>query len=300
MREVCRITHEHGGQVYLDGANLNAMVGVSRPGDLGAVCKPPEPAQDLLHSPWRGRAGHGAHRGVKAHLASHLPGHPEMGGRNGPVSGRARSAPLRSLPISYAYISGLMGGGGPDCRRPRSRSWNAKLPRRASGRGVRWCCSPDRRGRVAHECIIDTRPFAEAGVTVDDIAKRLMDHGFHAPTMSWPVAGTLMIEPTESEPKAELDPFRDRDAGHPGRDCRGRGGTDRRGGQPVAPCAAHYGGSRARLGPQLQPRTGMLPAGGAFRVDKYWPPVNRVDNAYGDRNLVCTCPPLDSYLDAAE
>ena len=157
------------------------------------------------------------------------------------------------------------------------------------------------KGRVAHECILDTRPFAEAGVTVDDIAKRLIDNGFHAPTMSWPVAGTLMVEPTESETKAEIDRFitallaiRE--------EIRGGGDAARSAAEdsPLRHAPHTVEDLVADWDRQLQPREqGCFPPG-AFRVDKYWPPVGRVDNVYGDRNLICTCPPVESYMDAAE
>ena len=155
------------------------------------------------------------------------------------------------------------------------------------------------KGRVAHECILDTRPFAEAGVTVDDIAKRLIDNGFHAPTMSWPVAGTLMVEPTESETKAEIDRFiaallairaeiRAVEAG----EIASEDSPLRHAPHTVEDLVADW----TRKYPREQ---GCFPPG-AFRVDKYWPPVGRVDNVYGDRNLICICPPLESYREAAE
>jgi glycine dehydrogenase len=154
-------------------------------------------------------------------------------------------------------------------------------------------------GRVAHECILDTRPFAEAGVTVDDIAKRLMDAGFHAPTMSWPVAGTLMVEPTESETKAELDRFCDAMLA-----IRAEIGAVERDEMNIAESplrmAPHTMEDLIRdWGRPYSREQGCFPPG-AFRVDKYWPPVNRVDNVHGDRHLVCTCPPLESYQEAAE
>ncbi len=155
------------------------------------------------------------------------------------------------------------------------------------------------RGRVAHECILDTRPFQEHGVTVDDIAKRLIDNGFHAPTMSWPVAGTLMVEPTESETKAEIDrlitaflAIRDEIT----EIAEGRIGAEasplRHAPHTVEDLVADWDRGYSR-------EQGCFPPG-AFRVDKYWPPVGRVDNAYGDRNLICTCPPLEDYAEAAE
>ncbi|MCT4684302.1 MAG: aminomethyl-transferring glycine dehydrogenase [Roseicyclus sp.] len=294
VREVCEITHQHGGQVYLDGANLNAMVGLSRPGDIGA-----DVSHLNLHKTFcipHGGGGPGMGPiGVKAHLAPFLPGHPETGGATGPVSG----APYGSasiLPISYAYVR-LMGGEG-ITRATKIAILNANyIAKRLEGAFP--VLFKGKGGRVAHECILDTRPFAEAGVTVDDIAKRLMDAGFHAPTMSWPVAGTLMVEPTESEPKAELDRFCDAMLA-----IRDEIAAVERGEMPVAQ-------SPLRLAPHTmedlirdwdRPYTreqGCFPPG-AFRVDKYWPPVNRVDNVYGDRHLVCTCPPLESYQEAAE
>ena len=155
------------------------------------------------------------------------------------------------------------------------------------------------RGRVAHECILDTRPFAEAGVTVDDIAKRLMDCGFHAPTMSWPVAGTLMVEPTESETQAEIDRFCEAMLA-----IRAEIAEVEAGRMPIAASplrnAPHTMEDLIRDWDRPYSREqGCFPPG-AFRVDKYWPPVNRVDNVHGDRHLICTCPPLETYLDASE
>ena len=155
-------------------------------------------------------------------------------------------------------------------------------------------------GRVAHECIIDTRPFADsAHVTVDDIAKRLMDAGFHAPTMSWPVAGTLMVEPTESETKAELDRFcdamlaiREEIRAIENGDMPAENNALKNAPHTVEDLVSDWDRPYTR-------EQGCFPKG-AFRVDKYWPPVNRVDNVYGDRNLVCSCPPMEDYLDAAE
>ena len=204
VREVCDITHEHGGQVYMDGANLNALVGLVRPGEIGS-----DVSHLNLHKTFcipHGGGGPGMGPiGVRAHLEPFLPGHPETGGREGPVS----AAPWGSasiLPISWAYI--LMMGGAGLTQATRVAILNANyIAKRLEGAFE--ILFMGAHGRCAHECIIDTRPFAEVGVTVDDIAKRLIDNGFHAPTMSWPVAGTLMVEPTESETKAELDRFCD-------------------------------------------------------------------------------------------
>ena len=155
------------------------------------------------------------------------------------------------------------------------------------------------RGRVAHECIIDTRPFADHGVTVDDIAKRLIDNGFHAPTMSWPVAGTLMVEPTESETKAEIDRFitammaiRAEIQAVANGEIAAEDSPLRHSPHTVEDLVADWDRAYSR-------EQGCFPAG-AFRVDKYWPPVGRVDNVHGDRNLICTCPPLEDYAEAAE
>lgn len=294
VREVCEVTHAHGGQVYLDGANLNAMVGLSKPGELGA-----DVSHLNLHKTFcipHGGGGPGMGPiGVKAHLAPHLPGHPETGGTSGPVS----AAPYGSasiLPISYAYVH-LMGGSGlTQATKVAILGANYIARRLEEAYGVLF---KGKTGRVAHECILDTRPFAEAGITVDDIAKRLMDNGFHAPTMSWPVAGTLMVEPTESETKAELDRFitamlsiraeiADVEAGKLTAD------------QSPLHHAPHTMEDLVRDWDRAYTREqGCFPPG-AFRVDKYWPPVNRVDNVAGDRNLICTCPPLEDYLDAAE
>ncbi|WP_227284553.1 aminomethyl-transferring glycine dehydrogenase [Boseongicola sp. H5] len=292
--EVCKITHAHGGQVYLDGANLNAMVGLSKPGEIGA-----DVSHLNLHKTFcipHGGGGPGMGPiGVKAHLAPYLPGHPETGGTEGPVS----AAPYGSasiLPISYAYCL-LMGGQGITQATKVAilnanyiaARLNAAFPVLFKGKS----------GHVAHECILDTRPFAEAGITVDDIAKRLIDNGFHAPTMSWPVAGTLMVEPTESETKAEIDRFCDAMLS-----IRAEIADVEAGKIAAADSPLHYAPHTVEdlIGDWDRAYTreqGCFPAG-AFRVDKYWPPVNRVDNVYGDRHLICTCPPLEEYLDAAE
>jgi glycine dehydrogenase len=294
VKDVCDITHEFGGQVYLDGANLNAMVGLSQPGKIGA-----DVSHLNLHKTFcipHGGGGPGMGPiGVRAHLAPYLPGHPENGGTQGPVS----AAPYGSasiLPISYAYCL-LMGGQG-ITQATKVAILNANYIA-ARLKGAFPVLFSGRNGRIAHECILDPRAFAEIGVTVDDIAKRLIDNGFHAPTMSWPVAGTLMIEPTESETQAEIDRF-----------CsamlsiRAEIAEIERGEIAVEASPLHNAphtvedlvGEWDRA---YSREVGCFPAG-AFRVDKYWPPVNRVDNVFGDRHLVCTCPPLEDYLDAVE
>ncbi|SMO97085.1 glycine dehydrogenase [Thalassovita litoralis] len=295
VKEVCAITHEHGGQVYIDGANMNAMVGLSRPGDLGG-----DVSHLNLHKTFaipHGGGGPGVGPiGVKSHLVPHLPGHPETGGAEGPVS----AAPFGSasiLAISWAYC--LMMGGDGLTQATRVAILNANyIAKRLEGAYDVLYKGPT--GRVAHECILDTRPFADsAHITVDDIAKRLVDCGFHAPTMSWPVAGTLMVEPTESETKAELDRFCDAmlairaeiDAVEKG-DMDAENNPLKNAPHTVEDLVGAWDRPYSR-------EQGCFPPG-AFRVDKYWPPVNRVDNAWGDRNLVCICPPMEDYADAAE
>ncbi|WP_101065899.1 aminomethyl-transferring glycine dehydrogenase [Roseovarius salinarum] len=295
VKEVCQITHDHGGQVYIDGANLNAMVGLSRPGDLGG-----DVSHLNLHKTFcipHGGGGPGMGPiGVREHLVPHLPGHPVTGGDEGPVSAAPFGSPSL-LPISWAYV--LMMGGEGLTQATRVAILNANyIAKRLEGaydvlyRG--------RNDRVAHECIIDTRPFSDsAGVTVDDIAKRLTDCGFHAPTMSWPVAGTLMVEPTESETKAELDRFCDAMLAirEEIREIEeGRMDPDN---NPLKN-APHTMDDLVKEWDRPYSREQACFPPGAFRVDKYWPPVGRVDNVYGDRHLVCTCPPLEDYAEAAE
>ncbi len=295
VREVCEITHAFGGQVYLDGANMNAMVGLAKPGDIGS-----DVSHLNLHKTFcipHGGGGPGMGPiGVKAHLAPYLPGHPETGGSQGPVSGAPFGSPT-ILPISWAYV--LMMGGAGLTQATKVAILNANyIAKRLEG--AYDVLFKGTHGRVAHECILDTRPFeASAHVTVDDIAKRLIDHGFHAPTMSWPVAGTLMVEPTESETKAELDRFcnamleiREEI------DAIASGQIDAEN-NPLKNAPHTTNDLVAEWDRPYSREQGCFPKG-SFRVDKYWPPVGRIDNVYGDRHLVCTCPPLEDYLDAAE
>ena len=284
VREVCDITHEFGGQVYIDGANMNALVGLVRPGDLGG-----DVSHLNLHKTFaipHGGGGPGAGPiGVKEHLRPHLPRDPRTG-EAGAVAGAALGS-ASILLISWAYVC-LMGGSGlTQATRIAILNANYLASRLGEAYPILYQGAG---GRVAHECIVDPRGFH--GVTVDDIAKRLIDHGFHAPTMSWPVAGTLMVEPTESESKAELDRFVTAmlDIAREAADvAEGRvEATD----SPLrnAPhTAADLIGDWDR---PYSRETACFPAG-ARRVDKYWPPVGRVDNAFGDRNLVCSCPPWE-------
>ena len=286
--EVCRITHDAGGQVYIDGANMNAMVGLSRPGDLGG-----DVSHLNLHKTFcipHGGGGPGMGPiGVKAHLTEHLPGDPNGG--EGAVSAAAFGSPSL-LPISWAYC--LMMGGEGLTQATRVAILNANyIAKRLEGAFDVLYKGPT--GRVAHECIIDTRPFADsAHVTVDDIAKRLADCGFHAPTMSWPVAGTLMIEPTESETKAELDRFCDAMLGIRAEIRAIEEGTMDPDNNPLKN-APHTMEDLVRDWDRPYSRESACFPAGSFRVDKYWPPVNRVDNVWGDRNLTCTCPPMEAY-----
>jgi glycine dehydrogenase len=289
VRELCDIVHARGGQVYLDGANLNALVGLARPGDIGA-----DVGHVNLHKTFcipHGGGGPGMGPiGVKSHLIPFLPGDPAAGGEGAVSASAFGSASI--LPIAWSYCL-LMGGHGLE-QASRVAILNANyIARRLEGAYP--VLYAGRHGRVAHECIIDLRPFQKsAGITVEDVAKRLIDCGFHPPTMSWPVAGTLMIEPTESEPKAELDRFCDAmlaireeiRAIEDGRSDRERNPLK------LAPHTVHD-----LIGDWDRPysrEAACFPAG-MRRIDKYWPPVGRVDNAYGDRNLMCSCPPVAEY-----
>ncbi len=295
VTEICDIVHSHGGQVYLDGANMNAMVGLSRPGDIGS-----DVSHLNLHKTFcipHGGGGPGMGPiGVKAHLAAHLPGHPETDGRAGAVSAAAFGS-ASILPISWSYC--LMMGGEGLTQATKVAILNANYIA-AKLKGAYDVLYKSKTGRVAHECIIDTRPLVHsAGVTVDDVAKRLIDCGFHAPTMSWPVAGTLMIEPTESEPKAELDRFCEamlaiREEARAIADGRMDKVNNALKNAPhtVEDLVGEWDRPYSREQACFPP--------GAFRVDKYWSSVNRVDNAAGDRNLICTCPPIEEYAEAAE
>jgi glycine dehydrogenase len=298
--EICDIVHAHGGQVYLDGANLNAQVGLARPGDYGA-----DVSHFNLHKTFcipHGGGGPGMGPiGVKAHLAPYLPGHPSTDDGVAHAIGPVSAAPYGSasiLTISYIYML-LMGGDGlTQATEIAILNANYIAARLEAHYPVLY---RNARGRVAHECIVDPRPLKQtSGVTVDDIAKRLIDHGFHAPTMSFPVPGTLMIEPTESESKAELDRFCDAMIAIRKEIAEVEQGRFTIEASPLrhAPHTVHDIAddewSRA-----YRRSEGCFPAGSS-RSDKYWCPVGRVDNVYGDRNLVCSCPPMTDYAEAAE
>ena len=302
--DICATVHAHGGQVYLDGANLNAQVGLMRPAELGAdVC------HMNLHKTFcipHGGGGPGMGPiGVKAHLAPFLPGHVVVDGVN-PAAGRdghlgaVSAAPWGSasiLPISWMYIA-MMGGEGLT-RATSMAILNANyIAARLKAHYPVLYTGPG--GFVAHECILDLRDLKErTGLSVEDVAKRLVDYGFHAPTMSFPVVDTLMVEPTESEGKRELDRFCDAMISIAGEIAEvEKGKADKT--DNVLKNAPH---THAELfGDWTHPYSKEqaffpLPH---YPNDKYWPPVARVDNVYGDRNLMCICPPMSEYLEAAE
>ncbi len=282
----------------MDGANLNALVGVARPGRFG-----PDVAHLNLHKTFcipHGGGGPGVGPiGVRAHLAGFIPGHAHLeqsSGERRPVA----AAPWGSagiLAISWAYIA-MMGSNG--LRRATEIAiLNANyMARRLEPHFP--VLYKGAKALVAHECIIDVRPLKDsADVTVEDIAKRLMDYGFHAPTMSWPVAGTLMIEPTESESKAEIDRFCDAMIAIRQEIRRIEEGELDRGNNPLAN-APHTLEDLMEEWARPYPREEAAYPVSSLREDKYWSPVNRIDQVFGDRHLVCSCPPIDAYRNAAE
>ncbi|PYO39342.1 MAG: glycine dehydrogenase (aminomethyl-transferring) [Gemmatimonadetes bacterium] len=295
ITEVCRIVHRHGGQVYMDGANMNAQVGLCRPGDIGAdVC------HLNLHKTFcipHGGGGPGMGPiGVAPHLVPFLPDHPLVPLGHAQSLGTISAAPWGSpsiLPISWMYIR-MMGGAGLTYA-TKIAILNANYVARRLA-GIVELLYAGENGLVGHECILDTRPFkASAGVEVEDIAKRLIDYGFHPPTVSFPVAGTLMVEPTESEPKGELDRFcdaliaireeiREVEAGTADRENN----LLKNAPHPLADLV-----SDAWDRPYSRERAAFPSP--ATREHKIWPPVGRIDGAYGDRNLMCVCPPLEAY-----
>ncbi|WP_328890130.1 aminomethyl-transferring glycine dehydrogenase [Streptomyces sp. NBC_00316] len=295
VADICAEVHDAGGQVYVDGANLNALVGLAKPGRFGG-----DVSHLNLHKTFcipHGGGGPGVGPvGVRAHLAPYLPNHPLQSAAGpetgvGPIS----AAPWGSagiLPISWAYVR-LMGGEG--LKRATQVAVLAAnyIAKRLEPHYPILYTGPA--GLVAHECIVDLRPISkETGVSVDDIAKRLVDYGFHAPTMSFPVAGTLMIEPTESEDLAELDRFCDTMIAIREEIEKVASGEWSADDNPLgnAPHTAAMVGGEWNHGYSRE--EAVFPAG-VSAADKYWPPVRRIDGAFGDRNLVCSCPPLDEY-----
>ncbi len=292
--DLCAVVHEHGGQVYVDGANLNALLGYARPGEFGG-----DVSHLNLHKTFcipHGGGGPGVGPvGVRAHLAPYLPshpGHPDPALRAG--SGPVSAAPYGSagiLPISWAYVRMMGGAGLTDATAVAVLSANYVAKRLGEHFPVLYKGHGD---LVAHECILDLRELTRrTGVTVDDVAKRLVDYGFHAPTMSFPVPGTLMVEPTESEDLAEIDRF-----------CEAmiaiRGEIERVAAGEWTPEMSPLRGAphtaRTLVGDwdrAYSREVAVFPTG--YDPDKYWPPVGRVDQAYGDRNLVCACPPPEAF-----
>jgi glycine dehydrogenase len=295
IRDICAIVHEHGGQVYMDGANMNAQVGLTSPAAIGAdVC------HLNLHKTFsipHGGGGPGMGPiGVARHLAPYLPGHPlvRSGGSN--AIHAIAAAPWGSasiLLISYGYIRMLGAAGATDATRSAILNANYIKARLEPYYPVLYARA---NGRVAHEMIFDLRAFKAGGVEEMDVAKRLMDYGFHAPTVSFPVAGTLMVEPTESEDKAELDRFCDAmiqirkeiDDVLSGKAHR----TDNV--LKNAPHTAEVVTANEWTHPYTREEAAFpLPF---VRANKFWPPVGRIDNPYGDRNLFCSCPPVEAFV----
>ena len=307
ITDLCALVHEAGGQVYVDGANLNALLGLARPGRFGA-----DVSHLNLHKTFcipHGGGGPGVGPvGVGAHLVPFLPGHPLLaagaaaatgGGGVGPIS----AAPYGSagiLPISYAYIA-MMGADGLTAATEHALLAANYVASRLAGHFP--VLYSGRHDRVAHECILDLRPLTKStGVSVDDVAKRLVDYGFHAPTMSFPVAGTLMVEPTESENLVELDRFCDAMIAIRAEIAQVADGVWPAADNPLV--NAPHTQAQVTADEWAHPysrRTAAFPAGlhqgpiYATGSDKYWPPVGRIDGGFGDRNLVCTCPPPEEF-----
>jgi glycine dehydrogenase len=297
IREICEIVHSHGGQVYMDGANMNAQVGLCRPGDYGAdVC------HLNLHKTFcipHGGGGPGVGPiGVAKHLVPFLPAaaalNSQLSTLNSPV-GPVSAAPYGSasiLTISWMYIRMMGASGLTEATKIAILNANYMAKRLDPYFPVLF---KGKRGLVAHECIVDPRQWKSAGIEVEDIAKRLMDYGFHAPTISWPVAGTMMIEPTESESKDELDRFCDALMSiHAEIEAVATGKADRQ--SNVLKNAPHT--ARQIAGDKWDRPYSREQA--AFptpwtREHKFWPAVARIDNVYGDRNLFCSCPPLEEF-----
>jgi glycine dehydrogenase len=293
---ICEIVHAHGGQVYVDGANLNALVGLAAPGRFGA-----DVSHLNLHKTFcipHGGGGPGVGPvACRQHLVPFLPGHRHLPGRRGaPAVSAAPYGSASILPISWMYVTMMGACGLRDATESAILAANYVAKRLAPHYPVLYSGAG---GLVAHECILDLRPLkALAGVEVEDVAKRLIDYGFHAPTMSFPVAGTLMVEPTESESKAELDRFVDAMIAIRGEVRAIERGELDRDDNPLkhAPHTAKTVSADAWPHAYTRERAGWPVA--SLAADKYWCPVARVDNVYGDRNLFCSCVPVDD--EAAE
>ncbi len=294
ISQICKVIHSHGGQVYMDGANLNAQVGLTRPADIGA-----DVSHMNLHKTFcipHGGGGPGMGPiGVRAHLAPFVANHPVVP-IDGPLAenGAVSAAPWGSasiLPISWMYIA-LMGPQLADASEVAILAANYLAAQLSGAFPVLYS---GRNGRVAHECILDLRPLkALTGITEEDVAKRLMDYGFHAPTMSFPVPGTLMVEPTESESKAELDRFVEAMLSIRAEIAQVQEGNWPAEDNPLKGAPHTLADITGIWERPYSIEQAVLPSGHA-RAHKYWPAVNRVDNVYGDRNLFCACVPVQAY-----
>lgn len=301
VREICEVAHQYGGQVYMDGANMNAQVGITSPGLIGA-----DVSHLNLHKTFcipHGGGGPGMGPiGVKAHLAPHLPGHTWTKlkaagtGEDVTANGAVAAAPYGSasiLPISYMYIKMMGSEGLKQATEVAILNANYVATRLAGHYPVLY---KGEHGRIAHECILDLRPLKEsAGVTELDIAKRLNDYGFHAPTMSFPVAGTLMIEPTESESKAELDRFIEAMIGIREEIARVEAGDWSVEASPLRHAPHSLADIVDAKWERVYSRELAVYPVDAVRINKFWPSVNRIDDVYGDRNLICSCPDISAY-----
>ena len=294
IREICAIVHEHGGQVYMDGANMNAQVGLTSPAAIGAdVC------HLNLHKTFAiPHGGGGPGMGpiaVAAHLAPHLPGHAVIATGGAQAISAVSAAPWGSpsiLLISYGYLRMLGAGGSTEATRIALLNANYIKARLETHYPVLYAGAT---GRVAHELIFDLRPFKQqTGVDEQDVAKRLMDYGFHAPTVSFPVPGTLMVEPTESEPKEEIDRFCEAMiAIRAELQAVADGRADAK--DNVLKNAPHTAEDLAGEWHHPYSREQAAYPVAGLRHRKFWPPVSRIDNPFGDRNLVCACPPIEAY-----
>jgi glycine dehydrogenase len=297
VADLCATVHDAGGQVYVDGANLNALLGLARPGRFGA-----DVSHLNLHKTFcipHGGGGPGVGPvAVRAHLAPFLPNHP-LDAQAGPETGvgPVSAAPFGSagiLPISWAYLRMMGPDGLTRATEVAVLAANYVAARLREHYPVLYT---GRDGLVAHECILDLRPITKAtGVTVDDVAKRLIDYGFHAPTMSFPVAGTLMVEPTESEDLAEIDRFCDAMIAIRREIDEVAAGAWPKDDNPLAN-APHTAASLVAEWTHPYTREQAVYPAGVDRRGKYWSPVRRIDGAYGDRNLVCACPSPDAFAD---
>jgi glycine dehydrogenase len=292
IADLCAKVHDAGGQVYVDGANLNALVGFAKPGRFGA-----DVSHLNLHKTFcipHGGGGPGVGPvAVRAHLAEFLPGDP-LGGDVHAVSSAAHGS-AGILPISWAYLRMMGPDGLAAATGVAVLAANYVAARLKDHYPVLYAGN---KGLVAHECILDLRPITKAtGVSVDDVAKRLIDYGFHAPTMSFPVAGTLMVEPTESEDLAELDRFCAAMIAIRQEIAKVADGTWPKGDNPLANAPHTAAAVSADEWAHAYPRSVAGYPAGVDRASKYWPPVRRIDGAYGDRHLVCSCPAPSAYED---